>query len=65
VGPSFPNRIVLVTPPGAALPTAHPAHGKTALDGLATAYVCIGTTCSAPVTDGQALRDAMPRLGDQ
>ena len=62
-GPALANRIVLVTPPGAALPPAHPAHGKGAVDGRATAYVCIGTTCSLPVTDAQALAAAMPEPG--
>ena len=32
-----------------------PAHGKTAIDGKPTAYVCIGPQCSLPVTDPAAL----------
>lgn len=35
----------------AALPPAHPAVGKTRIDGKSTAYVCRRQTCSAPVTD--------------
>jgi len=54
-----PNRILLVVPPGTDLPALHPAHGKTQVDGKATAYVCIGTTCSLPLTDPAALPDAM------
>ena len=60
-GASLVNRILLVTPPGATLPVNHPAHGKQAVKGQATAYVCIGTTCSAPVTDPEGLAAALPR----
>ena len=38
-----------------ALPESSPAHGKTALDGKPTAYVCIGPQCSLPVTEPAAL----------
>ena len=44
-----------VLPPGAALPPAHPAHGKAPLGGKATAYVCIGASCSLPITDPEVL----------
>jgi len=37
------------------LPPSHPAHGKTTIEGKATAYVCRGETCSLPVIDPQAL----------
>jgi len=37
------------------LPTGHPAAGKTAVRGRATAYVCRGETCSLPVMDVEAL----------
>ncbi len=33
------------------LPAAHPAAGKSAVDGRATAYVCRGETCSLPATE--------------
>ena len=36
---------------GSALPASSPAHGKTAIDGKPTAYVCIGPQCSLPVTE--------------
>ncbi len=39
----------------ASLATTSPAHGKTAIGGKPTAYVCIGPQCSAPVTDAAAL----------
>ena len=32
-----------------------PAHGKTAIDGKPTAYICIGPQCPLPVTDRPAL----------
>lgn len=41
------------------LPARHPAHGKTLVDGNATAYVCHGFTCSPPVTDATLLRQAL------
>ncbi len=52
---SLPRRVVQVVAPGAALPAGHPAHGKTAVDGRATAYVCEGPVCSLPVPDAAAL----------
>jgi uncharacterized protein YyaL (SSP411 family) len=33
------------------LPASSPAHGKTAIDGKPTAYVCLGPQCSLPVTE--------------
>ena len=44
---------------GESLPETSPAHGKTAIDGKPTAYVCIGPQCSAPVTDPAALVEAV------
>ncbi len=38
-----------------ALPQSSPAHGKTAIDGKPTAYVCIGPQCSLPVKEPAAL----------
>jgi uncharacterized protein len=40
-----------------ALPESSPAHGKTALDGKPTAYVCIGPQCSLPVTEPAKLAE--------
>ncbi|HUT50817.1 MAG TPA: thioredoxin domain-containing protein [Alphaproteobacteria bacterium] len=56
---SVPNRILLQLAPGTDLPEGHPAHGKTAPDGGAAAFVCRGTTCSLPITDPDALADAL------
>jgi uncharacterized protein YyaL (SSP411 family) len=38
-----------------ALPESSPAHGKTAIEGKPTAYVCIGPQCSLPVTEAEKL----------
>jgi hypothetical protein len=50
-----PTRVLAVVEDGAALPASHPAHGKTAIDGKPAAYVCVGTICSLPLTDPDAL----------
>ena len=52
---AVPARVLAVVPPDASLPPAHPAHGKGRVGGNATAYVCIGTTCSLPLTDSGEL----------
>ena len=56
---SLPGRILQVTSPDATLPTSHPAHGKTTVDGAAAAYVCIGETCTLPLTTPTALGEAL------
>ncbi|MBI1775629.1 MAG: thioredoxin domain-containing protein [Proteobacteria bacterium] len=53
---ALPNRVLLMLPPGAALPPEHPAAGKGQLEGRATAYVCVGPTCSQPVTEAALLK---------
>ncbi|MSP67543.1 MAG: thioredoxin domain-containing protein [Alphaproteobacteria bacterium] len=58
-GASLPNRILQVIAPDTALPTTHPAAGKTAVAGAPTAYVCVGTTCSLPLTVPAALAAAL------
>jgi len=52
---SVPNAVLREVREGEALPSASPAHGKTAIDGKTTAYVCIGPLCSPPVTQPAAL----------
>jgi uncharacterized protein YyaL (SSP411 family) len=52
---SLPCRLMTVIKPGQKLPKTHPAFGKTMEGGMPTAYVCSAETCSAPVTDPQAL----------
>jgi hypothetical protein len=60
---SLPNMVVQEVRAGedgvGALPAASPAHGKTAIDGKPTAYVCIGPQCSLPVTEPAALVEAV------
>ena len=55
-----PNLVLSVTAPDGTLPANHPAMGKTQKGGGATAYVCIGETCSLPVTDAAAMFEALP-----
>ncbi len=50
-----PNLILQHVVDGNALPELHPARGKHSLDGKAQAYVCIGTTCSLPLSDVESL----------
>ena len=56
-----PGRIVTALEPGEALPLGHPAAGKSMLGGKPSAYVCVGPTCSLPITEPEALREALPR----
>jgi uncharacterized protein YyaL (SSP411 family) len=56
---SVPNRVLTVLTPGAALPDGHPATGKEAVGGQATAYVCIGPVCSLPATEPAQLRGVL------
>ncbi len=49
------TRVLQVIEPGQHLPAHHPAHGKKQDAHKPTAYVCVGTTCSAPVTSGKSL----------
>ncbi len=58
-GISLPTMILAVIAPATPLPPSHPAYGKPARDGIATAYVCRGQTCSAPVTDAAGLIAAL------
>jgi uncharacterized protein YyaL (SSP411 family) len=50
-----PNVVLSLHRGATDLAPAHPAHGKAAVDGRATAYVCRGETCSLPVTEPAAL----------
>ncbi len=60
-GVSLPSRALQVVAADGALPAAHPAAGKGRVDGQATAYVCVGPTCSPPVTAPDALADELRR----
>ncbi len=54
-GVSLPGAVVQEVRAGEPLPVSSPAHGKTAIEGKPTAYVCIGPQCSLPVTEPAAL----------
>ncbi|MET0631534.1 MAG: thioredoxin domain-containing protein [Xanthobacteraceae bacterium] len=54
----FLDRIVLRAPSAAALPASHPAQAKIAATSDAAAFVCVGETCSLPVTTPAALAEA-------
>lgn len=56
-----PNRLSVVTHvgPDEALPETHAAAGKGMIDGKPAAYVCVGPTCSLPVTEPSALAEAL------
>jgi uncharacterized protein YyaL (SSP411 family) len=52
---SLPNAVIQEVREGDAVPDSSPAHGKTAVDGRVTAYVCLGPQCSLPVREADAL----------
>jgi uncharacterized protein YyaL (SSP411 family) len=54
---ALPNAVVQEVREGESLPVSSPAHGKTAIGGKPTAYICIGPQCSLPVTDAAALAE--------
>ncbi len=58
---SLPNRLVSVHKPDEELPKQHPAHGKGMIEGKPTVYVCLGSVCSAPITDPKALEQVLAR----
>ncbi len=58
---SLPGCIEQVIAAGTPLPSSPTLTGKKPVEGKATAYVCSGTQCSAPITDAQALREALKR----
>ena len=56
---SLPGRVLQVIAPGAVLPDGHPARYKEQVDGVATAYVCVGAYCSLPQTEPADFAEAM------
>jgi uncharacterized protein YyaL (SSP411 family) len=54
-----PDRVIQVVDDADALPASHPARGKGRVGGRAAAYVCVGPSCSLPVTDPAALGTAL------
>jgi uncharacterized protein YyaL (SSP411 family) len=56
---SLPGAVQQTLDDSARLPASSPLSGKKALNGTATAYVCIGPQCSPPITDPEALLAAL------
>jgi len=61
-GAGVPLKVVTLLAPGESLPEIHPAREKGPVEGRPTAYVCVGSTCSLPVTDPDDLRRQMSSL---
>lgn len=59
---SITDRLLQVVPPGASLPAHHPAAGKTQTNNKSTVYICVGQTCSLPISDPAALAAELSRL---
>ena len=60
------NRIILRAPDAAALPASHPAqakiHAALAAGAGSAAFVCVGETCSLPVTDPDKIADVVSAM---
>ena len=56
------HRHIMLLPTHATPPQGHPAHGKQAIDGIATAYICPGQSCLPPITEAAALSQALDAL---
>jgi len=56
------DRLLLRMADGVTLPEGHPAHGKVALHGRPTAYVCFGPRCLPPAVTTEALDDMLCNL---
>jgi uncharacterized protein YyaL (SSP411 family) len=55
------DRILLRAPTADALPASHPARDKIAAALEGAAFVCVGETCSLPLTDAASLANALAR----
>jgi uncharacterized protein YyaL (SSP411 family) len=58
----FIDRVVVRAPSLAALPASHPARAKTEAAPEGAAFVCVGETCSLPVTEAPAIADAVAAM---
>jgi hypothetical protein len=59
------DRVVLHAASAQALPSDHPARAKLSAAPEPQAFVCVGETCSLPVTDPAALGDAIAAMRQQ
>jgi uncharacterized protein YyaL (SSP411 family) len=57
----FLSRVLVRAPNADSLPASHPAQEKIRATSGAAAFVCIGETCSLPISDAQALAAATAR----
>jgi uncharacterized protein YyaL (SSP411 family) len=55
------NRIILRAPSAGALPAGHPAQAKIAA-GTSAAFICVGQTCSLPVTDPAKIAEVVDAM---
>ena len=53
------NKVVSVISPDADFPKTHPAYGKKQKNNSATAFICVGETCSLPITDANAFSNRL------
>ncbi|PWB66938.1 MAG: thioredoxin domain-containing protein [Bradyrhizobiaceae bacterium] len=58
----FLDRILMRAPSAEALPASHPAREKIAAAPGVAAFVCVGQTCSLPITDPASLASAVAAL---
>jgi uncharacterized protein YyaL (SSP411 family) len=56
------NRIVLRAPEATALPAAHPAQAKIAAGPPSAAFVCVGETCSLPLTSPENIAETIKAM---
>ncbi len=55
----YVSRIILRAPDASTLPADHPAQAKIAAGAGSAAFVCVGQTCSLPVTDPAKIAEAV------
>ena len=60
--PIFCRQVIIITPDSADIDTRHPAYGKHMLGDKATAYICPGQSCLAPITEADAVTAALDAL---
>src|SRR5690606_27039385 len=58
----FLTRMVLRAPAADALPASHPAQEKLRAAQGAAAFVCVGDTCSLPVTTADGIADTIAEM---
>ena len=59
---AFLDRVVLRARSAAALPLSHPAQAKIAATSDTAAFVCVGETCSLPVTTSASIAEAVAAM---